>query len=289
MECLQCGSSRFETKKMRFTPEIKGEHVAVLVPASVCAECGDPLMDSKQMNQLRKAAADQYRKMHKLLTSDQIVKFRQALGMSQSAFAAYLKVGEASVKRWETYYVQDVVQDENIRLKCDEAYADSNALAVHWKTHSADIYSGKRRFNWELFKQAVCYLVQLTPSPLFLNKALFYLDFIHFKDHGTSITGARYVHLEYGPCPDQYQNLFDRLLCEGILTAESHHELKSSVKADLSVFDDAEKETLKKVADLVKHDQGKKLLDLSHEEQAFKKTQAMQLITYDFAKHLKVE
>jgi hypothetical protein len=44
--------------------------------------------------------------------------------MSQTAFASYLKVGEASIKRWETYYVQDVVQDDHIRLKCDEAYAE---------------------------------------------------------------------------------------------------------------------------------------------------------------------
>ena len=288
MKCLQCGGELFEKKKMRFTPEIKGEFVAVLVMTHVCTECSAPLMDSHQMNQLRRAAADQYRRMHQLLTSEEIIKFRQALGMSQTTFANYLKVGEASVKRWETYYVQDVVQDENIRLKCDEAYAETNALEVHWKTHPADIYSGKRRFNWELFKQVVCYLVELTRSPLFLNKALFYLDFIHFKRHGISITGARYVHLEYGPCPDQYQNLFDMLLNEGTLTAISHHELQTTVKADLSVFDDAEKQTLKLVADLVKSDQGKKLLELSHEEQAFKKTHALQLISYELAKHLKV-
>jgi putative zinc finger/helix-turn-helix YgiT family protein len=288
MKCLQCDGDRFEKKKMRFTPEVKGEFVAVLVLTHVCTACNTPLMDSHQMNHLRKAAADQYRRMHGLLTSDEIIKFRQALGMSQAAFANYLKVGEASVKRWETYYVQDVVQDENIRLKCDESYAETNALEVHWKIHPADIYSGKRRFNWELFKQAACYLVELTRSPLFLNKALFYLDFIHYKLHGTSITGARYVHLEYGPCPDQYQNLFDLLIQQGILTATSHHELKSAKKADLSVFDDAEKETLRKVTDLVKNDQGKALLEQSHEEQAFKKTHSMQLISYDFAKHLKI-
>ncbi len=273
---------------MRFTPEIKGEHVAVLVLTHVCTECTAPLMDTTQMNHLRRAAADQYRRMHQLLTSDEIIKFREALGMSQVAFANYLKVGEASVKRWETYFVQDVVQDENIRLKCDQAYAESNALEVHCKAHPADIYSGKRRFNWELFKQAVCYLVELTPSPLFLNKALFYLDFIHFKNHGVSVTGSRYVHLEYGPCPDQYQNLFDMLINDGTLTAVSHHELKSSIKPDLSVFDEAQKETLQRVADLVKKDQGKKLLEQSHHEMAFKKTRSMQIISYELAKQLKI-
>jgi hypothetical protein len=123
--------------------------------------------------------------------------------MSQAAFANYLKVGEASVKRWETYYVQD----DHIRLKCDEAYAEHNALEVHWKSQSSDIYSGNRSFCLELFKQAACYLIEFTKSPLFLNKALFYADFKHFQQWGTGITGARYVHLEYGPCPDQFQNI----------------------------------------------------------------------------------
>jgi len=48
------------------------------------------------------------------------------------------------------------------------------------------------------------------------------------------------------------------LINEGTLTAISHHELKSSIKPDLSVFDEAQKETLQRVADLVKKDQGKK-------------------------------
>lgn len=63
------------------------------------------------MNFLRRFAADAYRKKHNLLTSDQIIRYRESLGMSQTAFANYLKVEEASVKRWETYYIQDNVQD----------------------------------------------------------------------------------------------------------------------------------------------------------------------------------
>ena len=102
------------------------------------------------------------------------------LGMSQAAFANYLKVGEASIKRWETYFVQDAVQDDHIRLRCDEAYAELNALEVHWKSHPPDIYSGNRSFCLELFKQAVRYIIEFTKSPLFLNNSLFYADFKHF-------------------------------------------------------------------------------------------------------------
>ena len=288
MKCLHCECEKFEEKNFRFTPEIKGEEVEVVVPSFVCVQCQEPLMDTDQMNVLRRAAADKYRKLHNLLTSEEIVKFRGMLGMSQAAFANYLKVGEASIKRWETYYVQDVVQDDHIKLKCDEAYAEFNALEVHWKSHPPDLYSGNRRFSWELFKQAVRYLIGFAKSPLFLNKALFYADFKHFQCYGNWITGARYVHLEYGPCPDQYQNLIQYLIHEKVLVSARHHELKSSEKAELSVFSDSEKEILEEIAHLAKADGGKKLLMLSHQEQAYKKTESMQFISYEFAKELKI-
>lgn len=288
MKCLHCDNEKFEEKNLRFTPEIKGEEVEVIVPSFVCIKCQAPLMDADQMNRLRRMAADQYRKQHHLLTSQEIIKFRQMLGMSQTAFANYLKVGEASIKRWETYFVQDVVQDDHIRLKCDEAYAEFNALEVHWKSHSPDFYSGNRRFSWELFKQAVRFLIGFTKSPLFLNKALFYADFKHFQLYGNGITGARYVHLEYGPCPDQYQNLIQCLIHEDVLATAGHHVLKSTLEPDMSVFSDSEKEVLAAVARLTKRDGGQKLLKLSHEEEAYKKTEPMQFISYAFAEHLKI-
>jgi putative zinc finger/helix-turn-helix YgiT family protein len=288
MKCLQCEYTEFKEENLRFTPEIKGEEVEVVVPAFVCTHCKAPLMDTEQMNKLRRAAADEYRRVHHLLTSEEIVGYRTMLGMSQSAFANYLKVGEASIKRWETYYIQDVSQDEHIRLRCDEEYAEYNALELHLKNQPADQFNGRRRFSFELFKEVVCYLIEFTKSPLFLNKALFYADFKHFQTYGKSITGSRYVHLEYGPCPDQYQNLIQLLLDDRILVSAGLCQLKSARKADLTLFDDGERETLLWVGNLAKKDGGKKLLELSHEEDAFKKTRPLQVISYSLAKNLKI-
>jgi putative zinc finger/helix-turn-helix YgiT family protein len=288
MKCLNCNSETFEEKNLRFTPEVKGVEVEVVTSTLVCTKCKTPLMDTEQMNTLRRAAADKYREMHNLLTSQEIIHFRATLGMSQVAFANYLKVGEASVKRWESYYVQDVAQDEHMRLKCDEAYADFNALELHWKSHTPDEYSGNRKFNLELFKEVVRYLVPVARSPLFLNKALFYADFKHFKEHKVSITGARYVPLEYGPCPDQYQSLFNFLLEKGVMVAKGHHQLECPEKPNLILFDDSERETLKHVANLVAADGGKKLLALSHQEKGYINTQSFKHISYHFAEELKI-
>lgn len=289
MKCLNCDCEKFESKNIRFNPEIKGEEVEVVVPSFVCTNCQTPLMDGGQMNVLRRCAADKYRKQHNLLTSEEIIKYRALLGMSQVAFANYLKVGEASVKRWETYYVQDVVQDDHIRLKCDEAYAELNALDVHWKSHAPGIYSGNRSFCLELFKQSVLYLSEFTKTPLFLNKALFYVDFMHFQKYGVGITGARYVHLEYGPCPDQYQNIYQLFCVRKVLASGANYTLKRLEKPNLSVFSDSEKEVLEFVAKIAQPDQGKMLLDISHDEDAFKKTKFLEPISYEFSKKLKIE
>ena len=288
MKCLECDGDKFEEKKCRFTPEIKGEEVEIIVPAMVCVKCHTPFMNDTQMNQMRKAAADAYRKTYDLLTSEEIVHFRNLFGMSQASFSNYLKIGEASIKRWETYFVQDASQDELIRLKCDEAYAEYSALNVHWKSHSPDIYSGKRCFSWELFKQAVKYLIGVTKSPLFLNKALFYADFKHYQLYGKSITGTRYAHLEYGPCPEQYTNLFNFMLQENMLIQTEGHTLNTIEPANLTIFSASEKEVLESIANLAKSDGGKKLLKMSHQEDAYKNSESMALISYEFAKNLKI-
>ncbi len=109
-----------------------------------------------------------------------------------------------------------------------------------------------------------------------------------FNNLRISITGARYVHLEYGPCPDQFQNIYQLFLSNGVLISGGHHVLKSVEKPDLSIFSDSEKEILEFVAQIAHKDSGQRLLKVSHEEQAFKKTEPLQLISYALAKELKI-
>lgn len=286
MECLKCSSDEFEIKLVLCNPELKNYVVEVEALCYVCKKCGASLMDNDQMNSLRRLAADQYRKDHKLLTSEQIVKYREALGMSQTAFARYLNVGEASIKRWETCFIQDNSQDDHIRLKCDEACAEINYLNVHWKSHAPDIFNGNRRFSLELLKNTILYLLDVASSPLYLNKVLFYVDFLHFKKHAKSLTGSRFVPLEYGPCPDRFQTIFSYLEEKGCIKKTGKHNLEAIEMPHLDLFDDQEQETLKKIHELAKKDGGKSLYELAHKETAFTKTMFAEPISYVYAKSL---
>ena len=63
MECLYCGNTDFKEKSVQFTTKVREEEVKVVVPAFVCTKCKKPLMDSNQMDQLRKILS--FKKSHK--------------------------------------------------------------------------------------------------------------------------------------------------------------------------------------------------------------------------------
>lgn len=287
MQCPKCDNDEWIKEPARFTPEIKDQTVEFIVVCKVCSKCKTPMTDSEQMNLLRRTAADTYRAKNNLLTSAQIIVYRNSLGMSQAAFARYLKIGEASIKRWETYFIQDESQDDHMRLKCDEAYAEMNFLNVHWKNLEPDLFSGNKKFNLQQFKQVALFLVQVTgESIIYLNKLHFYADFLHFRKSGVSLTGARYVPLKYGPCPDQYRAIYDNLVTRGVLEEKSDCFYEAKTPPDLSLLDDSEKETLDQLCTLYRKHGAKKLYDLSHKELGYKETAECTFISYAYSENL---
>lgn len=110
----------------RMTARVRGEEVPVRTEATVCSRCGFHVLSDEQSDAYTIASADAYREKHGLLTSGELKEIRNRLGMSQLSFARFLKVGVASVKRWEAGLVQDEAMDELIRLKSDLSYARAN-------------------------------------------------------------------------------------------------------------------------------------------------------------------
>jgi putative zinc finger/helix-turn-helix YgiT family protein len=124
MNCLRCDCEQFDIKSDAvIEQEFKGELLKVTTPAMVCSKCGWTTVAPDELDELRKNTADAYRLKHGLLTSVQIKAFRKLLNKSQREFAAFLEVGEASVKRWETWLVQEKGNDRLIRMKCETALA----------------------------------------------------------------------------------------------------------------------------------------------------------------------
>ena len=119
MNCFQCSKGKLRSRETVIEATVRGETFAVPCEAMVCGRCGFQVLAPEQVDGYTAASADGYRLRHGLLTSAEIRGFREKLRMSQVGFAEYLRVGAASVKRWELGHVQDDAMDELIRLKCD--------------------------------------------------------------------------------------------------------------------------------------------------------------------------
>lgn len=116
------------------TEEYRGETVTVEVEARVCPKCGYRTIPSDKIGQYGRLLVEAYQEKRGLLTGAEIRRRRESLGMSQEKFAEWLRVGIASVKRWELGAVQDEAMDELIRLRTDAGHAKSNYEEVCQRT-----------------------------------------------------------------------------------------------------------------------------------------------------------
>lgn len=146
MICVRCDNEQFVEEPNRvLEQEFRGELFHVHSPAMVCTKCGWTSVSLGQADALRRATADEYRRRHKLLTSEDIKAARQRLGMTQREFASFLGVGEASVKRWETWLVQDRSNDELIRAKLKEGPKNQErAIWIAFKFSTKETRQGIR-------------------------------------------------------------------------------------------------------------------------------------------------
>lgn len=288
MECLACDNQNMSEQKLRFEGKLKGETLEFLAPAFKCSDCGEVLSTVEHKKIGLVALADAYRKKHGLLTSAQIRGFRESLGMSQDQFAKFLGAGVASVKRWESNTVQDSSNNELIKLKCDPNYAEGNLVAKLTAIPEGDL-NGNKHFSIELFAHALSKILPHTHSPLFFFKAMFYVDFLHFKRHGRSITGSRYEALEYGPVPAHYRSILENMKAQGWFRSGERYDIETDeLVFNQELFSTDELHTIDDIV-LLLRDNGKKyLFDLSHEEDAYKNTAPFSEISYTFAASLRI-
>ncbi len=139
MKCFECGKGKLIQRQTEVEGEVRGELFVVQSAALVCDRCGHQAMEGADLPEHLRSLADAYRRAHRLLTSEEIRLRRKSLRMTQKNFAAYLGVGEASIKRWELGAIQDDSMDRYIRLKTDPKEAQLNAL------HVAQLLASKER------------------------------------------------------------------------------------------------------------------------------------------------
>ena len=106
-----------------------------------------------------------------------------------------------------------------------------------------------------------------------MNKLLFYIDFLAYRENGMAISGLSYKAIDFGPVPERWDVVYSEF-------DEIHQELRSAgdfigsvltatVKADITLFSEAEIKVIEQVCSRFKGLSSRELSRLSHEEQAW--------------------
>lgn len=145
-----------------------------------------------------------------------------------------------------------------------------------------------------LIEMIVYFAKELKPYKTQLNKLLFYADFYHYKRTATSISGAEYCAIKMGPVPNNFNSIFEYAATTKMIEIEYHdfgggkygEQFKEhrGHKFNKQLFNKDELETLATIKDLFAKKSTKEIIDLSHDEIAWKaNNEGNQKISYDYA------
>ncbi len=206
MDCPS-GHGKMALRRVKKRMAFRGVEIAVPVEQYVCAVCGAEAGTINQTAQIQEAIADAYRKTVSLLTGEEIVEKRKRLNLTQGALAKRMKVGIASIKRWEGGTIQSKSMDHALRI----------ALGGQM---TGDSCTGNRTFSIPRIKLVIKefesalgkHLLKKNDKMLFAAKYLWYADMVAHRERGESMTGATYASLPYGPQLNNYKDLIEDII-----------------------------------------------------------------------------
>ncbi len=331
--CEQCGRSVPTcVEERRETFPVKGEPVEVRCHVRVCAECGNDIYDKDLDSASLEAAYRIYRERHNIISPAEIVSLRGRYGLSQRGLATLLGWGEITVHRYENGSLPDQAHNNMLKLLRDpknmaeiftenshrlperarnkaeeklESLKDDEESSRHEPSRRAEgrsrptVYTGFRVFSAEDLEEMILFFASKPGGVLKtkLNKLLWYTDFTHFRLHSVSISGTTYIHLPFGPVPDNYESHLSSLIDTAIVVAEEKkftdeitgEILVSERDPDLENLPDTALPVLEAVWQQFKEMGSTRISELSHEEDGYRETKQGEPISYEYANRLKID
>lgn len=307
---------------------VRGEMIPVEIEYCRCEDCGEEMMQLRTDDDPLEKAYREYRQRKGMVQPEEIREFRQHLGLTQKEFSELLGIGVASLSRYENGALQEQAHDRILKFGMDttnllklieekpdvlreekraelieqirqgkDSISLLDLIYEHFGGHEPSIDSGFQPFQVEKFIEAIKYFCfQERVYKTKLMKLLFYADFKHYKEYARSITGSRYAHLPFGPVPDRYDLWLSTLVAEDptlskdeVWINDNPAELMISKEtADIGVFENSEVLVLATVKEFFKSYTPKMITDFSHREKGYQETKNGQIISYKYAKDLRI-
>ena len=115
--CLSCNHEVEYLQEQCFTVvQVKDTEVHATLSVLTCKECGHEIYDRANEVKNDITVYDEYKKQHKLLTSQEIIQLRKKYDISQETLAKLLGFGLKTITRYENGSIQDEAHDIALRL-----------------------------------------------------------------------------------------------------------------------------------------------------------------------------
>lgn len=308
---------------------VRGDRIEVDANHLRCLTCNGDFDGPLSEGDVVSKAFREYRKMHGMIQPEEIKSFRKRYGFTQAELSAILGWGIATLNRYENGALQGAAHENELSMAMEphnllglitrspealsaakrnsiikelereelEAYSLERVIEINYSQYEPNVYSGYKKFFINKFTNAILLFCKNGGEfKTKLNKLLFYADFVHFKHYATSITGAQYARITFGPVPDNYEFHFAAFIKKGILEVKEYQYpngyigemFSSAIEPDLNVFTESELRTLLMVKEYFKDYTATAIKDFSHEEDGYKNTPNCNLIDYKYASSLRI-
>ena len=327
--CMKEIDVRIEDR--RETLPVRGEDIEVEARVAVCSTCREDVWLDELEDETLALAFAEYRRRHHLLQPEEMERIRRLWGLGQRAFAQLLGWGEITLHRYENGSLQDGAHDaqlrmaerpENVRTLLESNggrltprqrdavvrhLEEAEALAAECECGDEDFerllarrtkggYGGNAPLSLTKVRETIAYFAEMPDMFVTkLAKLMFYADFLHYREHTTSITGLAYAHAPQGPIPDRYERIRDDVIENAVVEIQERfgdswagEVLVAQRPADLGAFSESELAVLRAVKKQLGAKTSKRLSELSHAETAWITTEMGERIPYETATGLSI-
>lgn len=295
----------FEPEKMKYRGE---EYDCIYISFRDDAE-GEGYTTTESDGIWLSQVTNQYRERHGIPYQDEIVALRERYGLSAAKMSVVLGFGANQYRLYEEGEVPsesngkmirsamnpkvflDLVKSSRHQLT-DREYAKITArveevIAQSEQWHD-DVFvaellfkSGRGLVNGfapqstSRLKNLLLYVLGQMGETFQtkMNKVLFYIDFLSYRERGMAISGLAYNAIEFGPVPqrwDRVYSAFDEIIPKSKLVKEQECTvLTATTKADISMFSEKEIALINAVCAKLKRVNANKISEMSHQEPAW--------------------
>ena len=162
---------------------------------------------------------------------------------------------------------------------------------------SPNIYNGYKEFDIDTVENLISYISSKVKNMTItsMNKYLWFIDMLSFNKRGVAITGITYQKQKFGPIIydkkyEEISKLNDKYTREDYESQEGDIRTKiiSNNNYNINQFNENELNIINQVIEILKNNNVKKISNMSHEEDGWKKTEICEKISFDYAKKLKI-